>query len=95
VALATDQPTSGRAGRERKVRQAIKTVAAYLGNTPAVCRASYIDPRVIDRYNAGVTISNALAGTPAAGPNLADAALRRRIESAVLELLADAGKPSR
>jgi len=95
VALATDQPTSGRAGRERKVRQAIKTVAAYLGNTPAVCRASYVDPRVIDRYNAGVTISNALAGTPAAGPNLADAALRRRIESAVLELLADAGKPSR
>ena len=29
---------------------AIRTVAAYLGNTPAVCRASYVDPRVIDRF---------------------------------------------
>jgi hypothetical protein len=28
----------------------------YLGNTPAVCRASYIDPRVFDRYLSGWTI---------------------------------------
>jgi DNA topoisomerase I len=34
-----------RGGRERDVKAAVKTVAAYLGNTPAVCRASYIDPR--------------------------------------------------
>ncbi len=93
VALATHEESSGRAGRERRVRQAVKTVAAYLGNTPAVCRVSYIDPRVIDRYNAGVTISQALTGTPADGPNLADGALRIRIESAVLGLLADARQP--
>ena len=49
---AQDRPKS-RAGRDRAVSAAIKTVAAYLGNTPAVCRASYVDPRVIDRYHAG------------------------------------------
>ena len=35
-------------------------VVDVLGNTPAVCRNSYIDPRVIDAYNGGVTIRPAL-----------------------------------
>jgi DNA topoisomerase IB len=69
------------------VRDAIKTVAAYLGNTPAVCRASYVDPRVIDRYHAGVTIAPTLERLD--GPNLADRRVRARIETAVLELLED------
>ncbi|MEA2225922.1 MAG: topoisomerase, partial [Solirubrobacteraceae bacterium] len=73
------------------VAAAIKTVAAYLGNTPAVCRASYVDPRVIDRYHAGVTIGETLQALPAGEPDLADARIRRRLESAVLELLEDAG----
>ncbi len=76
-----------RAARERVVRDAIKTVAAYLGNTPAVCRASYVDPRVIDRYHAGVTIAPTLERLD--GPNLADRRVRARIETAVLELLED------
>ena len=42
-------------GRKRAVARAVKEVSHYLGNTPAVCRASYIDPRVIDRYNGGLT----------------------------------------
>ena len=32
----------------------------YLGNTPAVCRASYIDPRVFDRFDGGLTIGGVL-----------------------------------
>ena len=87
VALAVPELPSSRTGRERVVRDAVKTVAAYLGNTPAVCRASYIDPRVIDRYHAGVTISDVLAGSPD-GPDLDDPRTRKRIEAAVLELLA-------
>jgi DNA topoisomerase I len=75
--------------RRRVVNAAVKTVAAYLGNTPAVCRASYIDPRVIDRYQAAVTIAPALERLPD-GPELADPRTRARIEAAVLELLADA-----
>jgi len=82
------EPAS-QAARERAVRGAIKTVAAYLGNTPAVCRASYVDPRVIDRYHAGTTIAAALDGRRG-GPNLANSATRARIEAAVVELLDDA-----
>ena len=73
----------------RVVNAAVKTVAAYLGNTPAVCRASYIDPRVIDRYHASVTIAPALERLRD-GPELANPRTRARIEAAVLELLADA-----
>ena len=42
--------------RKRAVSAAMKEVAGYLGNTPAVARASYVDPRVIDLYDDGVTI---------------------------------------
>jgi len=83
----TKRPTA--TSRRRVVNAAVKTVAAYLGNTPAVCRASYIDPRVIDRYQAAVTIAPALERLPD-GPELANPRTRARIEAAVLELLADA-----
>jgi DNA topoisomerase IB len=87
IALAVDPDSPTRtAARERVVRDAVKTVAAYLGNTPAVCRASYIDPRVIDRYLAGTTIADALDEVRG-GPDLEDARTRARIERAVLELL--------
>ena len=83
--------TRGR--REREVAAAIKTVAAYLGNTPAVCRASYVDPRVIDRYHAGATIAPALGrlmdGRNGDGPELSSPRVRRRVETAVLDLLDD------
>jgi DNA topoisomerase-1 len=91
VALAQDgEPQRTRAARERSVSKAIKAVAAYLGNTPAVCRASYVDPRVVDRYLAGTTIAAAIERLPAGDPDLADARIRARVETAVLELLEDA-----
>jgi DNA topoisomerase IB len=94
VALASaDERKQSRAGREREVSKAVKTVATYLGNTPAVCRASYVDPRVIDRYHAGITISQTLKASK--GPGLADARTRKRIETAVLELLNDASHTGR
>jgi DNA topoisomerase IB len=46
--------------RKRAIAGAVKEVAHYLGNTPAVCRASYIDPRVIDAYLDGRTIGPAV-----------------------------------
>jgi DNA topoisomerase I len=87
VALAVERRPSNRAARERTVSRAVKTVAAYLGNTPAVCRASYIDPRVIDRYHAGATIAKELEDLPAEGPDLANARVRAHVEAAVLKLL--------
>jgi DNA topoisomerase IB len=61
VALAVSgeaHPT--KTARKRAETRAIKEVAQYLGNTPAVCRASYIDPRVFDAFHAGLTIRPAL-----------------------------------
>lgn len=87
VALAGAEETHGRIARAREVKQAIRTVAAYLGNTPAVCRASYIDPRVIDRFQGGTTIADAIGRV---GPDLSKPRVRTRVERAVLELLAGA-----
>lgn len=87
VTLARLEEAPGHVTRERGVKQAIETVAAYLGNTPAVCRASYVDPRVIDRFQAGVTIAEAIGP---AGPDMGRPRVRARIERAVLELLGDA-----
>jgi DNA topoisomerase I len=49
-----------RTARARAISRAVKEVAHYLGNTPAVCRASSIDPRLFDRYRSGLTIAGAL-----------------------------------
>jgi DNA topoisomerase-1 len=38
---------------KRRVIEALSYVAALLGNTPAVCRKAYVDPRVVDAYLAG------------------------------------------
>jgi DNA topoisomerase I len=46
-ALNEEQPTKG------AILQAVKQVAAQLGNTPAVCRKCYIHPAVFDEYLAG------------------------------------------
>ena len=70
--------------RKRAVSAAMKEVAGYLGNTPAVARASYVDPRLIDFFNDGATISPALAATDT---DLSDGTTHGKIERAVLNLL--------
>jgi DNA topoisomerase I len=61
VALSVSGGVAGtRTGRERAIARAVKEVAHYLGNTPAVCRASYIDPRVFDAYRGGLVIGRPL-----------------------------------
>jgi DNA topoisomerase I len=87
VALAV----SGRAAetktaRKRAITRAIKEVAHYLGNTPAVCRASYIDPRVFDRYQDGFTIGGALDRL-GEGVDLGQPSFQGPVEEAVLDLL--------
>lgn len=39
--------------RKRRVKKAIEATSQQLGNTPAVCRASYICPRLLDEYMEG------------------------------------------
>nr|WP_220139492.1 DNA topoisomerase IB [Nocardia sp. GTS18] len=78
-----EPPTSERA-RKRTERAVIAEVAAALGNTPAVARASYIDPRVGESYADGVTISRALDRAARADT---DSERRAIVERAVLRLL--------
>jgi DNA topoisomerase IB len=76
-----------RTARKRAKARAVAEVARYLGNTPAVCRASYIDPRVLDAYDAGVTILPAVeraAHEGAAGELLIHHAA---VEAGVLDLI--------
>jgi DNA topoisomerase I len=87
VALAVSWHVSGASrSRKRAVQRAVKEVASYLGNTPAVCRRSYIDPRVIDLYMDGVTIRESL-GRLADDPDAA-LATHGAAERAVIRLLA-------
>ena len=89
VALAVSGPVAtSKTGRKRAITRAIREVAHYLGNTPAVARASYIDPRVFDRYTAGVTIGGALAEIGDVD-ELGEPAFQGAVEEAVLDLLED------
>jgi len=56
TALADAGPQPTAAKRKKAVAHAMKEVADHLGNTPAVARASYVDPRVIKRYEEGETV---------------------------------------
>jgi DNA topoisomerase I len=79
-------PTTAR-GRKRVVTGAIKYVAEHLGNTPAVARSSYVDPRVLERFEQGRTVLAALQKLKA-GPGLpADDEQRAAMEQAVVELI--------
>jgi DNA topoisomerase IB len=71
---------------------AIREVAEVLGNTPAVARRAYIDPRVFDHYQAGVTIAPALRSLKEI--NLEQERTRRRVERAVLKLLSEKRLPA-
>lgn len=43
---------------KKNIRDAVVTVSEKLGNTPAIARSSYIDPRVITHYTQGRTLAN-------------------------------------
>jgi DNA topoisomerase-1 len=89
--LASVDPMNSKSSRQRAASAAVRTVSEYLGNTPAVCRRSYIDPKLFDRFDAGETIA------PEFGPktsNMEDRTVRESIESAVIDLIGDDSNPS-
>jgi DNA topoisomerase I len=53
IALAMQGQGTSKTDRKRRVRKAVVATAEQLGNTPAVCRSSYICPRVVDEYLEG------------------------------------------
>jgi DNA topoisomerase IB len=78
--LAREPVPASRRGRNRAVRSGYVEVSEALGNTPAVCKASYVDPRVVDLYHDGTVI--ALPPT-----RRSDDAMRTALEREVLDLL--------
>jgi DNA topoisomerase IB len=85
VGLAVAEPGNlSPTARKRAIVRAIKEVAFHLGNTPAVARNSYIDPRVFDRYRDGQTIKPAL---DLIGAEPGATAIQGPVEEAVLDLL--------
>jgi DNA topoisomerase I len=80
--LANADPAPTERSRKSAVTAAVRGVADWLGDTPAVARASYIDPRVIGRYSTDGQLA-AIPRLPAVLPAAAEA------EIAVAALLAD------
>ena len=83
---ATDPERLTPSTRKRRIADAVKQVATQLGNTPAVARSSYIDPRVFDRYRDGYRIDLALVGDEDPSTTL-----QGDVEDAVLDLLTGSG----
>lgn len=87
VALAvSEQVATSPTARKRAISRAVAETATYLGNTPTVCRASYVHPDIIDRYADGLTVS-AVLGELGADTAPGDLAFQGPVEAAVLELL--------
>lgn len=56
VSLARSGPQRSVTARKAAISQAMREVAAVLGNTPSIARKSYVDPRLLDHFAAGETI---------------------------------------
>ncbi|MFF0885731.1 DNA topoisomerase IB [Streptomyces sp. NPDC003456] len=86
LAVTTEAVRQTAAARRRQTARVVREVSHYLGNTPAVCRASYIDPRVFELYEQGETIAPALTRLGEHG-DFGRPATQGAVERAVLELL--------
>lgn len=78
--LAESDATT-KSARKKAVTATMKEVSEHLGNTPAVSRSSYVDPRVVDLFDDGVTVP---AGSGRVRPGHA---VNRTLETRVLRML--------
>lgn len=84
VDLAEAEPPTTKQSLNAAVKEMLDEVSDHLGNTPAVARASYVDPRVVEQYEHGHTI----AGTvDRVGDDLADEKTRASLERSVNKVL--------
>ena len=90
MALSVSAEVPSERARNRAISRAVQEVAYYLGNTPAVARRSYIDPRVIDFYEQGATIDPTIVAEHQGGAGIRDA-----LEAAVVDLLEGAHRITR
>ncbi|MFC9362798.1 DNA topoisomerase IB [Rhodococcus sp. NPDC057014] len=84
VAFADVGPVSSKRARSRAEAEVMREVGEVLGNTPAVARASYVDPRVVTAYESDYTIASAV---DRARRSRSEDAERAVVERAVIRLL--------
>jgi DNA topoisomerase I len=84
--LANAEPPTSARSRKNAINASIRGVATWLGDTPTVARKSYIDPRLISRYESDGRLPT-IPAVPAVLPAAAEA------EIAVAALLALDGNP--
>jgi len=58
ISLAEQKPPESPAQAKKRVAAVMRTVAARLGNTPAVARTSYVSPAGIEQYLDGRTVED-------------------------------------
>lgn len=80
--LAVAPPVTTLRERRAAIRDAYAGVSQYLGNTPAMAKNSYVDPRIVDLYNDGIVIASSVL--PRRERRLP---VHGRVERAVLRLL--------
>ncbi len=56
--LAKAGPAEDESSAAKNIVETIKYTAEELGNTPAVCRASYVHPAILEAYEKGITLEN-------------------------------------
>jgi DNA topoisomerase-1 len=86
VDLAQADPPTTKKALNAAVKEMLAEVAEHLGNTPAVARSSYVDPRVVTQYEVGRTIKQAVGRH---GDDLNDEQTREALERSVARLLTD------
>lgn len=65
-ALREAEPPTSPADARRRITVCVRAVAGLLGNTPTVCRSSYVHPAVFELYESG-RLGEVLPGPGAAG----------------------------
>jgi DNA topoisomerase-1 len=90
IALAMQEQGASKAERKRRIRKAVVATAEQLGNTPAVCRSSYICPRLLDEYMEGrpfETLRKTRKGNPVgrAGLSIEEKALLKFLRETIAD----------
>lgn len=83
TSFAMSEPAPSARAAAKRETAVMREVSEALGNTPAVCRASYVDPRVVTAYREGRTITAAVRRAR----KLDDEHGRAAVEKAVIRLL--------
>ena len=89
AAFADADPPANKTVIKRVESAVMKEVAEELGNTPAVARSSYVDPRVVEGYEAGLTIT---AGVRRADRTRVPAKRQAILESSTARLIRKVAK---